>query len=259
MIWSDVMRYSTEELLSYALELIEEAEQRGAVLRLLGGLAFYFNSPTARKLSAFQRQYKDLDFAVNRRGASYLLEVFKKFGWKDDQYFNALHGSRRLLFYYGNEEGLQADIFVGLFEQCHKLNLEKRLLLYKPTIPISDLLLTKLQIHELNEKDILDVIMLLYDHDFGRINSLEKEDLEYIVELTRKDWGWYTTIIDNLMIIESMIPKYLQNVKDIQNVKANLEWIRNNVKESSKTIKWKMRNIIGRRIKWYEEPEEVRR
>ncbi|AEM79258.1 hypothetical protein [Thermoanaerobacter wiegelii] len=253
------MSYSVEKLLNLAIELIKEAEQRGVTLRLLGGLAFYFNSPTARKLPAFQRQYKDLDFAVNPKGARYLTEVFKKLGWKDDQYFNALHGATRMLFYFEENQELQADIFIGVFEQCHKLNFEKRLSLSSTTLPISDLLLTKLQIHQLNRKDILDIIMLLYDHDFGRVTPTEKNELAYIVELTSNDWGWYTTISDNLNIIESMISEFVEDTNDLKRIQSNIKWIYNAIQEAPKSIKWKLRNIIGRRIRWYDEPEEIKR
>lgn len=252
------MSYSTDQLISLAMDLIKEAEQHGAPLRLLGGVAFYLNSPEARKLPQFSRNYKDLDFVINSKGTRHLTEVFKKLHWTDDQQFNALHGASRMLFYYGVNLELQVDIFVGVFEQCHKLNFEKRLSLSSPTIPLADLLLTKLEIHQLNKKDILDIVMLLYDHDFGLNNPKEKDDLDYIIKLASSDWGWYTTIHDNLETVESMIQEFV-NGNDAHRIQDTIKWIRDTMQDAKKSINWKIRDRIGRRVKWYELPEEVNR
>lgn len=260
-IWrgkEQAMSYSTEQLLKLGKDVIEEAEKDGAKLRLLGGIAFYLNAPNARNLPQFQRVYKDLDFAVNSKGTKAITKAFKKLGWTDDQQFNALHGATRMLFYYGEELDLQVDIFVGVFEQCHKLTFEKRLSLNSPTLPLADLLLTKLEIHQLNRKDVLDLVMLLYDHDFGLHQTDEKRELQYILDLTGSDWGWYTTVHDNLGVIENMAGEFLEG-DDLSRVKETLNWIRTSMETAPKSLKWKMRSSIGRKMQWYELPEEVNR
>jgi hypothetical protein len=252
------MSYSTEELLSLGMDIIQESEKDGAKLRLLGGLAYYINSPIARNLPQFKRIYKDLDFVVNSKGTSAVTKAFKKYGWTDDQQFNALHGATRMLFYYGEEYDLQVDIFVSIFEQCHTLNFEKRLSLNSLTIPIADLLLTKLEIHQLNHKDVLDLVMLLYDHDFGCENKEETKELEYIMKITRDDWGWYTTVHDNLDVLDGMLDEFVQG-DDRQRIHSTLNWIRTSIESSQKSLKWTMRSYLGRKIQWYELPEEVNR
>jgi hypothetical protein len=252
------MSYSRDELLELGMELINAAELKKAPLRLLGGLAYYINSPQARTLPQFNRKCKDLDFAITSRGSRYITQIFKNHGWTDDAQFNALHGSTRMLFYYGEQNELQADIFVGVFEQCHTINLEKRLALSTPTIPLSDLLLTKLEIHQLNKKDITDIVMLLYDHDFGMSGPKEKDELDYIVKIAADDWGWYTTITDNLELVKPMLKDYVQG-KDLQRLENTINWIDMSIRNAPKTMKWKMRNVIGRRAQWYELPEEVNR
>jgi hypothetical protein len=250
------MSYSSQELHELGITLVEEAERRRATLRLLGGLAFYLNSPTARSLPGLKRDYKDLDFVVDRRGARELIVVFRDHGWTDDHYFNALHGETRMLFYY--EDVLQADIFIRVFEQCHRIDFKDFLPLSKPTIPLAELLLTKLQVHRLNEKDVQDIIMLAYDHDFGRSGPSELPDLKRIIRTTSNDWRWYTTVHDNLDAIEPIASNFLSG-NDADKVIANLCWIRQSIEESPKSVKWKLRAQIGRKIRWYEEPEEVNR
>jgi hypothetical protein len=255
------MGYSAEELCSLGLKLVQEAEVRKSKLRLLGGIAVYLSSKEAAVKPALQREYKDLDFAVNRKGVRALAEVFTAQGWEEDRHFNALHGQDRLLFYYHEE--LQADIFISRFEQCHLLNLENRLELNSPTLPLADLLLTKLQIHQLNPKDVSDIFTLLLGHAVeghqpGDGRASKQIDLTYIGQLTGTDWGWYTTVHDNLATLEELLPKFLDS-EDLLLVRLRLEKLRGAIESQPKTFRWQARNLIGRRLPWYNEPEEVNR
>ncbi len=251
------MAYSSEGLKKLAFQLIKEAEQNGVTLRLLGGLAFYLTSPRAASLKPLQRNYQDLDFAVDRRGARVLPDVFSSRGWEADRHFNALHGNARLLFYY--QEKIQADVFVGVFEQCHKLFLEDRLKFHAVTLPLADLLLTKLQIHQLNLKDLKDIFMFLLAHE-PAVKPAGKNgiDLSYLLKLTSDDWGWYTTVHDNLVALERKIPKDLQ-AGERTLIKSRLKSLKEAMQAAPKTLRWQLRAQIGRRVPWYDEPEEVKR
>jgi len=256
------MGYSAEELCSLGIKLVQEAEKRKSKLRLLGGIAVFQSSHGAVDKPSLRREYKDLDFAVNRKGVRPLGEVFSSQEWEEDRRFNALHGQDRLLFYY--QEELQADIFISRFEQCHVLNLENRLELNSPTLPLADLLLTKLQIHQLNSKDVMDIYTLLLDHDVedhktGDGRESQEIDLAYIGQLTGADWGWYTTVHDNLAILlEDLLPKHLDG-EDLLLVRMRLEKLRGAIESQPKTFRWQARSLIGRRLPWYNEPEEVNR
>lgn len=250
------MPYATGELVGLALRLVEEAERRGAQLRLLGGLAVYLTAPQGARLPELQRSYGDVDFAVNQKGAKALNAAFISQGWQDDHYFNALHGASRLLYYY--QDSLQADIFIGAFAQCHRLDLEKRLKLSKPTLPLADLLLTKLQIHQLNAKDVQDVFALLYDHGFTQDGDIESIDRAYITGLAGEDWGWYTTLHDNLDQLLALAGEKLSG-ESAARVRGRLEELRAALDAAPKSVRWKLRNQVGRRMLWYDEPEEVKR
>lgn len=172
-----------------------------------------------------------------------------------------MHGQDRLLFHY--EEELQADIFISRFEQCHVLNLENRLGLNSPTLPLADLLLTKLQIHQLNPKDAMDVYTLLlahaveeYENGGGRVS--QEIDLTYINQLTRHDWGWYTSVHDNLAALENLLPEHFAG-EDLLLVHSSLAKLRRAIESQPKAFRWQARSLIGRRLPWYDEPEEVNR
>lgn len=250
------MPYTSQELKNLALQLIQEAEQKGATLRLLGGLAFYLASPNTAENPVLRREYKDLDFAVNRQGARFVTDAFIAQAWEPDRRFNALHGETRMLFYY--QEEIQADIFVGSFLQCHKLKLDDRLKLNPATLSPADLLLTKLQIHQMNAKDANDIFMLLLAVGLAPQPVENKIDLSYITGLTGNDWGWYTTLHDNLSFLQEALPDGLDQ-QDQATIKSKLEDLKNAIEATPKSIRWQMRNQIGRRIPWYDEPEEVNR
>ncbi|BAL81502.1 hypothetical protein [Caldisericum exile] len=245
----------TEELVNLAKDLIDKAKAEGPNLRLLGGLAVYLNSPKGRTIETLKREYKDLDFVVNRKGVKGLSRIFNENGLMEDKQFNALHGATRLLYYKGNE--FQIDVFIGVFEQCHKIDLEQRITMLPYTISLGDVFLTKIQIHKMNEKDVKDLLMFLIDHDFGLENKVELNELEYILSITSNDWGWYTTARDNLILLKDFSKDYLTG-KDYDRVQAVIGYIINAMDNAPKTLSWKMRSIIGRKMPWYDEPEEVR-
>jgi hypothetical protein len=100
-----------------------------------------------------------------------------------------------MLFY---RPDLELDVFIGKFIQCHELNLEKGLLKCKNTISPACLLLTKLQIVQINHKDILDILAILIDHPVEKNDDCFSINIDEIVDITKEDWGWYTTVSDNL-------------------------------------------------------------
>ncbi len=250
------MGLPSDQLVDLGTKLVQEAEQHHIQLRLLGGIAIYIDAPQASRQPGLARAYKDLDFAVNRKGSGHLEGIFQGQGWKADAFFNARHGETRLLFYY--DDTIQADIFISVFQQVHTLELEKRLQLASPTLPISDLLLTKLQIRQLNTKDVQDILALVTDHDFGLGSPAERPELEHLLDLTSHHWGWYTTVHDNLEALRQLSAEILGGV-DLQKALGRLSGIQTAMEEAPKSPRWKLRDRIGRKVPWYDEPEEVNR
>src|SRR5579872_1266128 len=122
-----------------------------------------------------------------------LTELLESLGHALDKRFNALHGGERL-FFWDERDGRQLDVFVERFEMCHSLDLRKRLALdpAAATLPVADLMLTKMQIVEINQKDMVDPATLLQDHPLTEDET--GINLAYITELTRGDWGLQRTL-----------------------------------------------------------------
>jgi len=197
----------------------------------------------------FPRNYKDIDFFGISSQSKKISEVLESFGMIANKRFNALHGDRRLMFYDPRLDST-IDVFLDAFEMCHKIVLKDRLTIMKYTIPPSDLLLTKLQIVKITENDIKDIYALLTDLDLGDHDDEKTINVNYIAKLLADDWGFYTTVTDN-------IQKILNEFNPPPNIAEKLKQLLKKLEEEPKSLKWKMRAKIGRKVKWYEEPEEV--
>lgn len=247
-IESDIVREATR--------LAEQAEADGIALRILGGIAIHLTCPDATIYPQLHRSYRDIDLAGTKRGGKQIRAFLQAQGYDANARFNALHGASRLLF-YDHHHQRQVDVFLGTFSMCHKIDLEPRIPLTAPTLPVSDLLLLKLQIIELNEKDILDALALLLqyqpitDDDPGTIST------RYIAQLGASDWGWFTTLQDNLRTVREQAHDVLVEPSDAARVERRIDEILRAMDNEPKPVAWRLRDRVGRRKIWYQLPDEV--
>jgi hypothetical protein len=241
-----------------ALRLVKAMQQKGLTIRLLGGLAVSLRCPSAGH-RALNRVYADLDFVAYKRQARALEKALQEQGYRADRRFNALHGEQRLLFFDDAHER-QVDIFLGVFEMCHKLPLERRLELHPFTLDPADLLLTKLQIVQLNTKDLRDMLALLLDFEPKASTAQPGEELDMTImtRLCAQDWGWYTTVQDNLERVAQEAQTVLVR-EEAQLIRERVQTLQQHMRQAPKSVSWKMRDKLGRRVQWYDLPEEVRR
>jgi len=240
------------DVVSEGQRLLARAAEADVPLRLLGGVAIRLRAP-GELLPAFRRTYADLDFVTARKGASRAAELFRNEGYEPHVAFNALHGKERLLF-FDVDHDRQVDIFVGAFAMSHKIPLDARLEVDPVSIPLAELLLTKLQIAQLNEKDIRDALALLECHPVGDADG-EMVNAGRIAALCAADWGLWRTITGNLDTCCALAPGY--DVPNRAEVEARLQELLHRIEAEPKTRSWKLRAKIGERKRWYELPEEV--
>src|SRR6266511_3439863 len=214
-------------LLREGRRLVELGERAGLTVRLLGGVAFLAHCP-----------------ALLDRGGIRALD--DDAGYRPEARFNALHGDRRMLFH--GPLG-QLDVLVGTFEMCHTIRLAPRLALDQPTVTVSDLLLTKLQIVELNEKHAHDALALLGEHELGRAEG-DAVNLDYLDELVAADWGLWRTVTGTLA--------RLRKTTEDGAVHTRIDAISASLHAVPKTLRFKLRARIGERVPWYVLPDEVR-
>ena len=154
-----------ESLDEEAERIIQGAEAKGIALRLLGGMAVSIRCPSASK-PPLSRRRVDIDVMGRRRDTAKINQLFKELGYRPRERFNALQGSRLIFNDLKNQR--RVDVFLDVFQMCHKFDFRDRLALEPKTIPLSDLLSTKLQIVEINEKDVKDIFAILLDHEVRR-------------------------------------------------------------------------------------------
>jgi hypothetical protein len=220
-------------------------------LRLLGGLAIAVSLPAQPLLP---RSYNDIDFITARGEGPKAAKLFEQLGYEGDRQFNALNGHRRLLFYdVGNER--RVDVFVGRFEMCHMWPLERRLDVTDKTIPLADLLLTKLQIFAVNEKDQRDLVNLLHGHKLADDDS--GINAAYIAQLCAGDWGLWRTVTMNVERARGALQRFALAPQDEAIVTSRLDDLRKRIDAEPKSAKWKLRARVGERVQWYEDPEEI--
>jgi len=237
-----------------AVKLVAAAESKGLYLRLIGGLGIYQTCPSAHR-SPLAREYKDIDFVTAKDSGSQTRDVLADGGYEGDRRFNALHGATRMLFHHATG-GWQVDIFLGTFSMCHSIDLNASILPGQIALPLADLLLTKLQIVEMNIKDVKDAIAILLDHSVGRGQQPDDIDLDRLIATTSKDWGLYTTVTDCLHRVRNESDELLDG-GGRTTVQSRIDAILVSLASAPKSAKWKLRSQIGRRILWYDLPDEV--
>lgn len=227
-------------------------------VRLLGGVgvALHDHRPVP---AALERGYGDLDVVVPPKSARQTTAVLTAAGYEPNERFNALHGANRMLF-YDTENKRQVDVFVGTFSMCHRLDLSGRLGEHAFSLDAADLLLTKLQIHEINRKDLVDAVRLLLTHENadigGAAGSPDAMSLDRLRAVTSADWGWFTTVTDNLALVRDAAADLL-DPGEASVVETRADAIHESMKAAPKSMRWKARSVVGRKTPWYELPEEV--
>jgi hypothetical protein len=253
------MDISQPEILSEMQRLVTAAQIEQIHLRLIGGVAIRYHSPSATHRE-LRRDYPDLDFVVYKRERRKLERFFDRMGYIPDRTFNLLNGDRRQIF-YDSRGGRRVDIFVGDFEMCHKLPMrDDRLRTHPVTVPLTELFLSKTQIVDLNHKDALDLIALLLDNEVGSEGD-GVINLRRITRMCLKDWGLYKTLTINLSRLEHVVSDATPGLTDAEAriVLERIDTIRLALDRAAKPLLWKVRNRVGTRIRWYAEVEEVDR
>lgn len=249
------------DLKAEARRILDEVEARRMRAKLLGGVAIRI-ALNSRYEPSLEREYGDIDLFTTREFGSGLESLLEELSWEPAAQFNALNGARRMLF-TDPASGRKIDVFIDDFEMCHKLPLLRRFDLPGDTISPADLLLTKLQIIELNAKDRRDSYALLLGFPLTRepvtdpSGAISSIDLEGITELTSRDWGLQHTVELNLGRLREGLTESPLTETGRLTVTGAVDELESALEEAPKSRSWKLRARIGERKKWYDEPDEI--
>lgn len=235
-----------------ARRLIHAASEKRVALRLLGGVAIALRCPSARE-AVLKRTYLDMDFVGHEKQSKAIIDLFTAMQYQPRARFNVINGRRRLIFNdLVNER--RVDIFLDVFEMSHKFDFSKRLEVEDLTLPLADLLATKLQIHEINEKDFKDLAALFIDHDIGASDG-EMINGPYIARICGDDWGPYKTFTSNLSRLETTMDRFGLTPSQLDTARQRIRKLVYMIEGAPKSLGWKMRARVGEKVPWYELPE----
>lgn len=237
--------------------ILTASEENDVTLRVIGSLAFQIHCPQYGYLqAAMGRAYTDIDFAGYRNQARAINEMMTTMDYKESKEVYIMSEGDRSIFHQVNGS-LYVDVFYDKLDFSHVISWANRLEIDRPTIPLAELLLEKMQIFEINEKDIIDTIMLLLEHPLGDSDQ-EVINIERIAHLLARDWGLWRTTTMNLDKVKQMAGKYPQlSAEEQSRVVDQADRAFERIEAEPKTRGWRLRSRVGDRVKWYKDVDEV--
>jgi hypothetical protein len=259
-----------DELVAGVKALIDAGEAAGLRLRLLGGLAIRLACPSS-STPPFQRSCSDADCIVVAEPGK-VQAFIRSQGWTPAAEFNLYNGDRRLLFV--SRAGSKLDVFINVFSMCHDFDFNGRIPSQGYTVHPADLVLTKLQIHEVNDKDLQDAACIFLDHPVcdgpdpasgGEVIkgcAVKGEagiNAAYIARLCASDWGLQCSLVNNLEKTLAWTDRAGLGSAVSPLIQQRISQLVARIHGQPKSIAWRSRAVLGTKLKWYRDVEEVDR
>ena len=241
------------------LNALAQDENKHVMMRLIGALAFRTHCAQYGYIQdRLGRKFTDFDFASYPRFVRDIRRVLTELGYEEDKQVTQLFGDRRMLF-HDPVFGRHTDVFFNTLDFCHPVNFAGRLEAEEFTLPLAELLLEKMQIVQINEKDLIDSIMLLREHPIGDQDH-ETVNAVVITRTLGNDWGFWRTVTGNLKVLDETLDHYDGlSQEDRRIVRARIKELEARIESQPKSLIWKARARIGERVKWYKDVEELQR
>lgn len=241
------------------VDALAQEENKHILMRLIGALAFRTHCPKYGYIQDnLGRKFTDFDFVSYPRFVRDVRRVLTELGYEEDKQVTQLFGDRRMVF-HDPAFGRHIDVFYNVLDFCHPINFVGRLEKEQVTVPLAELLLEKMQIVQINEKDVIDSIMLLREHPIGDADR-EIINATVITGILSNDWGFWRTFTVNLKGLDEKLAAYENISPDDQEVVHNrIKELQDRIEAAPKSLRWKARAQIGERVKWYKDVEELER
>jgi hypothetical protein len=239
-----------------AVTAVGAANEAGVPLKLLGGQAVRYLTPDFPPRT---RSGQDMDFASVSSAKKPVMDLLGELGFEGDRRFNTMHGHKQMYF-VSPASGTAVDVIMDQLQMCHVLEFKDRIDRMPFTLDVTDLLLTKLQVVEQNEKDVQDIVYRLAGYEVRDGDEPGAIGLARIGKVRADDWGWWRTTTGNLDRVVELVRGDLSRL-----VPANAAYdpveqaraVRTHAEAVPKSLRWKLRSRVGERVQWYELPEEV--
>lgn len=262
---ADLASILHERIPAEAVRLVDAAAARSLILRVSGSVAVRMHSDSRAPLidALGRRQFRDIDFWSYSTQQGELKRLLETDGYvPDPQMKHAQEWGVKRLIYEHPATRVHIDVFMDELVMAHTIGFKGRLELDAPTVSLADLLLSKLQIHEITENDLIDITVLVADHDLGsgRSGDPERIDLDRLVEPLTTSWGFYYSATQNIEKCLEAVGRYAALPTEMAaTVRNRLGVMRARIEGAPKSTRWKIRSRVGTRSQWYETVGEVDR
>jgi hypothetical protein len=237
-----------------ASEIVASATERGMTVRVVGSTGIRMHCAAARAaMDDVERPAKDLDLVVRSGDRNGLRSLLEARGYAVDRDLLVAMEGQRFAFHHPAIE-LELHLFVERLQFCHTIELGDRWARHATTIPIEDLLLQKLQVHELTGSDVIDAAVVLATHDVGPGGDPERIDRDYVAGVLAGDWGFHRDAVANLdRVREAQVPLSAEQLRRVDEAAGAL---RDAIGHVRKSMAWRMRARVGERMQWWEDVSE---
>ena len=236
------------DLVAEAGRILAAARAARLTLGVLGGVGIALRCAAAG-LPPLAREYGDIDLAVARGERARLEPLMAELGYQPDRETNLLFGRERLI-YFDTRRGMHVAVMVDHLHMCHEVPF---VFAKDGNLTAACLLLTKLQVVQTTDKDLRDIVAVLVDLPFG--TEPHAIDLDWLSTLCARDWGLWRTATD----VAERVAEFGATLGPLPGsfaLAAQLETLTARLESAPKTLGWKARAAIGRRVQWYELPDE---
>ena len=245
-----------EAYLEEGRRLINEAQKEGLVLRVMGPIALHYYFPgfvdLYRRMERLgERVFTDIDFAAYSKHRGKLVPFFEAHGYELEKRAAMISGGTRMIFF--STKIPMIDVFFDKLDYNHPIDYRGRLELDSYCVSMADLMLQKLQIVQINDKDLKDAMLLLLAAEFGD-NDRNVINAKYIAKLFSDDWGFYYTATTNLERIKNSVCHVQALTEELRGfIMAQADALLKIIEEAPKSGKWKARAKTGTSKPWYNE------
>ena len=262
-----------ESFVKECVDLLKKAQEKGIVMRILGAMAVYIHSGNNARLREIHRMrfgegvpmFTDLDLMAYSKQMNDIKKFFESLGYKPDRMINILFPGKRLIYYHP-EGKYHIDVFFNKLEFSHDVPFgdspgKGRLELSFPAISPTDVVLEKLQIHHINRKDLVDLIVMFLSHELSDRDGDGLINKKYIAKLLADDWGFWYDAKENLEKVKGMastlVKEGILKEDEAQIVVKKVDELIRAIDEEPKTKNWEKRAKKGTKEKWYREVDEI--
>jgi hypothetical protein len=231
--------------------ILQRARARGVVLRLVGGLAVQLHCDD---FSFCGREHADIDFVGFSHQSSSIIEVIEEFGYRENNIYTMISGGAHLLFEKPASQD-HIDVFLDKLQMEHDIDLRERLDIEENTISVSDLLVCKLIIENLNEKDYKDIITIVKDNPLSHEDTPKTINIDYIAALCSQNWGLSKDLLTSIDSCLDFIKTYHFEEVVAQEIQKKFGEIREAIEDHPKSFRWTLRSYFGKRLAWRSEVE----